>query len=237
MAIPKRHVVRRSGEALRAVERGYSRFCPISLALDKVGDRWTLLIVNLLLSGPQRYTDLKVYVDGAGSNILGDRLRRLAQDGIVGRAAGSEPGSPVTYYLTDRGRALEPALRNLFQWGMIELIAIGSRQPDCVVFDQKWAIGSKGPMKRETYQWTIDGQDLELVVEGFELQRSRGRAKSPAATLRTTADVLTKLISGKTSVAEATAAGLFRVTGSAGAVARMFLATGFPASERQPERS
>ena len=188
--------------------------------------------MNMLLSGPQRYTDLKVYVEGAGSNVLGDRLRRLVQDGIVGRTAGSEPGSPVTYYLTDRGRALEPALRNLFRWGMLDLIAVEPRQPECVVFDQKWAIGSKGPMKRETYQWTIDRHDLELIVDGFELQRTRGKAKSPAATLRSTTDVFAMLVSGQTTAAQAMAAGSFKVTGSAEAVARMFLATGFPASER-----
>jgi DNA-binding HxlR family transcriptional regulator len=232
MAVATRRVTRRSPAAVRAGERGYGRFCPISLALDKIGDRWTLLIVNMLLSGPQRYTDLKVYVEGAGSNVLGDRLRRLVQDGIVGRTAGSEPGSPVTYYLTDRGRALEPALRNLFRWGMLDLIAVEPRQPECVVFDQKWAIGSKGPMKRETYQWTIDRHDLELIVDGFELQRTRGKAKSPAATLRSTTDVFAMLVSGQTTAAQAMAAGSFKVTGSAEAVARMFLATGFPASER-----
>ena len=232
MAVARRGVTRRSTGGVRAAEHGYGRFCPISLALDKIGDRWTLLIVNMLLSGPQRYTDLKVYVEGAGSNVLGDRLRRLAQDGIVGRTVGSEPGSPVTYHLTARGRALEPALRNLFRWGMLDLIAAEPSQPDGVIFDQTWAIGSKGPMKRETYQWTIDGHDLELVVDGFELQRTRGKAKNPAATLRSTTDVFVKLVSGQIRAAQAMAAGSFKITGSADAVARMFLATGFPASER-----
>ena len=204
----------------------------MSLALDKVGDRWTLLIVNMLLFGPQRYTDLKVYVEGAGSNILGDRLRRLAKDGIVGRRAGSEPGSPITYFLTDRGRALEPAIRGLFRWGLLELIAAEPDQPDCMVFDQTWAIGTKGPRKRETYQWTIDGHDVELVIDGFELQRTRGKAKSPAATLRSTTDVFVKLVSGQTTAGEMMASGTLKVTGPREAVARMFLATGFPATER-----
>jgi DNA-binding HxlR family transcriptional regulator len=232
MVIAKRPAPHRPPEAVRAAERGYGRFCPISLALDRVGDRWTLLIVNMLLSGPQRYTDLKTYVDGAGSNVLGDRLRRLAQDGIVGRSAGSEPGSPIRYHLTDRGRALEPAIRGLFRWGMLDLIAAEPGVPDCVVFDQTWAIGSKGPMKRETYQWTIDGHDLALAIDGYELQRNRGKAKNPAATLRSTTDVFAKLVSGQTTAAEAMAAGVFKVSGSHEAVARMFLASGFPASER-----
>lgn len=200
--------------------------------MDKVGDRWTLLIVNQLLFGPQRYSDLKIYVEGAGSNVLGDRLRRLARDGVVARSAGSEPGSPITYQLTDRGRALEPAIRSLFRWGMLELIAAEPQQPDCVVFDQTWAIGTKGPMKRETYQWTVDAQDLELIIDGFKLQRTRGKAKNPAATLRSTTDVFVKLVSGHTTAAAMMAAGSLKLTGSSVAIARMFLATGFPASER-----
>lgn len=188
--------------------------------------------MNLLLSGPQRYTDLKTYVKGAGSNILGDRLRRLVMDGVVGRSAGSEPGSPITYHLTDRGRTLEPAIRSLFRWGMLDLIAAEPREPDCVVFDQSWSIGSQGPMKRETYQWTIDGRDLELVVDGYELQRTRGKAKNPSATLRSTTDVFARLVAGQTTAKQAMTAGVFKVSGSPEAVARMFLATGFPASER-----
>jgi DNA-binding HxlR family transcriptional regulator/putative sterol carrier protein len=189
----------------------------------------------MLLFGPQRYTDLKTYVEGAGSNILGDRLRRLVKDGVVGRRAGSQPGSPITYHLTDRGRALEPAIRSLFRWGMLDLIAVDQREPDCLVFDQTWAIGSKGPLKRETYQWTIDGHDLELVIDGYELQRTRGKAKTPAATLRSTTDVFAQLASGQTTAAAAMAAGRFKVTGSSDAVARMFLATGFPAAEREAQ--
>lgn len=204
----------------------------MSLALDKVGDRWTLLIVNMLLFGPQRYTDLRVYVTGAGSNILADRLRRLARDGIVGRNAGVEPGTPVTYFLTDRGRALAPALRALFRWGLLDLIAGDPHQPECVMFDQTWAIGPRGPIQRETYQWTIDGYDIELVIDGFQLRRTRGKAKNPVATLRSTTEALSKLVSGQTTASEMQATGAFKVGGPRDAVARMFLATGFPAGER-----
>jgi DNA-binding HxlR family transcriptional regulator len=83
--------------------RVYNRFCPLSLALEDVGDRWTLHVVYALLSGPKRYADLKHYLDGAGSNLLGDRLRRLADAHVVGRSTGNRPGSETTYHLTERG--------------------------------------------------------------------------------------------------------------------------------------
>ena len=62
----------------RPTRRTYDRFCPLSLALDQVGDRWTLHILMALLGGPRRYSELKQLVSGAGTNILSDRLRALA---------------------------------------------------------------------------------------------------------------------------------------------------------------
>lgn len=58
--------------------RVYHRFCPLSMALEDVGDRWTLHIVYALLDGPKRYADLHAFLYGAGSNVLGDRLKRLS---------------------------------------------------------------------------------------------------------------------------------------------------------------
>src|SRR5262249_12005524 len=86
--------------------RAYHRFCPLSMALEQVGDRWTLHIVYALLNGPKRYADLQAFLRGAGSNVLADRLRRLAESGIIGRSAGATPGSDTTYHLTERGREL-----------------------------------------------------------------------------------------------------------------------------------
>jgi len=53
--------------------RAYHRFCPLSMALEDVGDRWTLHIVYALLDGPKRYVDLQAFLRGAGSNVLADR--------------------------------------------------------------------------------------------------------------------------------------------------------------------
>jgi DNA-binding HxlR family transcriptional regulator len=71
--------------------RSYERFCPLSLALDQVGERWTLHIILALMSGPKRYTQLKTFLAGSGQNILSERLRLLAANGIVARSAGDSP--------------------------------------------------------------------------------------------------------------------------------------------------
>src|SRR5215475_5726634 len=93
-----------------ASRRVYDRFCPLSLALDQVGERWTLHIIMSLMNGPKRYSELKRYLAGAGTNILSDRLRQLAGSGIVSRSTGNAPGSDTTYHLTERGAALAPVI-------------------------------------------------------------------------------------------------------------------------------
>jgi DNA-binding HxlR family transcriptional regulator len=209
-------------------ERAYNRFCPLSLALDKVGDRWTMHIIYSLMTGPKRYTDLKDYLVGAGSNVLGDRLRLLAADGIVGRSVGHAPGSDVTYQLTERGQALVPAIRALVLWGLRALTMNTGNEPDRVTFDQRWAIGKQGPMKRELFQWTVDSNEISLAVEGHELTRTRGRAKNPAASLEISSEALARVLAGDFTIPEGARRGALRLHGSLAAQRRMFRVTGFP---------
>ncbi len=196
--------------------RVFNRFCPLSLALEDVGDRWTLHVVYALLSGPKRYADLRLFLDGAGSNVLGDRLRRLADAHVVGRRTGDRPGSETTYYLTERGLALAPAIKALAQWGMPSLTlsnAANNDLPEPEVFDQTWAIPDPRMIADETYQWTVDGVDTELVVSGRSLLRSRGPARNATATMVTTTEVLSALAAGETTVAEAVESGELVLTG------------------------
>src|SRR5713101_7782782 len=186
--------------------RVFNRFCPLSLALDDVGDRWTLHVVYALLSGPKRYADLKLFLDGAGSNVLGDRLRRLADAHVVGRRTGDRPGSDTTYYLTERGLALAPAIKALAQWGMASLTLSDGPVDDELepeVFDQTWAIADPRMIADETYQWTIDGVDSELVVSSRSLVRTRRRTRNPVATMITTSAVLSALAAGETTIENA----------------------------------
>ena len=66
--------------------RTYGQYCAIAKALDLVGDRWTLLIVReLLLRGPCRYTDLRNGLPGVATNLLAERLRDLEEAGVLTR--------------------------------------------------------------------------------------------------------------------------------------------------------
>ena len=89
---------------------------PLELALERVGDRWSLLLVEALLDGPRRFNDLQEGV-GVAPNILTDRLRRLEREGVVLARPYSDRPPRMEYALTAAGRDLGGALRLLADWG------------------------------------------------------------------------------------------------------------------------
>jgi DNA-binding HxlR family transcriptional regulator len=98
--------------------RSYGQFCGLAKSLDVVGDRWSLLIVReLMLLGPCRYTDLLKGLPGIATNLLSDRLRDLERAGVVSREAAPPPVATTLFRLTPRGEALLPVIRELGRWG------------------------------------------------------------------------------------------------------------------------
>ena len=97
--------------------RHYEQYCPMAHALDLVGDRWALLVIRELMHGPKRYTDLVDHLPGIGTAILAARLRDLEGNGIVSRRTLPPPAASKVYELTDYGRELRPAMRELALWG------------------------------------------------------------------------------------------------------------------------
>ena len=95
----------------------YEQYCPMAHALDLVGDRWALLVVRELMHGAKRYTDLSACLQGIGTNILATRLRELEANGVVVRRTLPPPAASKVYELTEYGRELRPALRELALWG------------------------------------------------------------------------------------------------------------------------
>jgi DNA-binding HxlR family transcriptional regulator len=89
----------------------------LSEALQRVGDRWMLLIVEALLDGPKRFGDLQEAIDGIAPNILSQRLRHLERQAIVLSRPYSERPPRVVYELSAAGAELAGALRLLAAWG------------------------------------------------------------------------------------------------------------------------
>jgi DNA-binding HxlR family transcriptional regulator len=89
----------------------------LEAALERVGDRWSLLLVDALLGGGRRFGELREDPPGLAPNILTERLRRLEREGIVVAAPYSTRPPRMEYSLTGDGRDLASALRLLADWG------------------------------------------------------------------------------------------------------------------------
>ena len=97
--------------------RAASPTSPLEAALERVGDRWSLLLIEALLAGSRRFNELLDDLPGIAPNILSDRLKRLERESVLrARAYSSRPPRAV-YELTAEGRELAGALRMLADWG------------------------------------------------------------------------------------------------------------------------
>jgi DNA-binding HxlR family transcriptional regulator len=90
---------------------------PLADAVARVGDRWSLLIVEELLAGPRRFTDLQESIAGLAPNILSQRLKHLERERVLLARPYSERPPRFEYELTAAGRELAGALRLLAHWG------------------------------------------------------------------------------------------------------------------------
>ncbi len=94
--------------------RSYGQFCPVAKASEILAERWTPLVVRELLSGSERFNDLRRGVPLISPALLSQRLRRLQDEGIVRRHA---EGEATRYKLTRAGRELMPVIEALGTWG------------------------------------------------------------------------------------------------------------------------
>jgi DNA-binding HxlR family transcriptional regulator len=95
----------------------YDQWAPDARALDLVGDKWTLLIVRDLASGPRRFVELQRVLPGISTEQLRSRLNRMVADGLLTRQRYREVPPRVDYELTTRSRDLLPVLGALARWG------------------------------------------------------------------------------------------------------------------------
>jgi DNA-binding HxlR family transcriptional regulator len=90
--------------------------CPIATTLDLVGDKWTLVITRDLINGKRRFGDLLDSPEGIPTNILADRLKRMAAAGLVEKRAYQQRPVRYEYHLTEKGEALLPVLQEMCRW-------------------------------------------------------------------------------------------------------------------------
>jgi DNA-binding HxlR family transcriptional regulator len=182
----------------------YGQACAIARALDVVGERWSLLLVRELILGPRRYRDFATGLPGIPSNVLAQRLKDLQAAGVITRRTLPAPTDVTVYELTEAGRALQPALNELLDWGL----RYGPEPSEDDVGQPSWALLSGAG--RDTA--LPDGQTCELRVgpDFFYLSSDAGTLavrRSPApdgdAVVTMSADALYGLVTGQTTATDA----------------------------------
>jgi DNA-binding HxlR family transcriptional regulator len=99
----------------------YRADCPSRRILDRIGDRWTVLIVGALGDGEVRFSELRRRIEGISQKMLTQTLRGLERDGLVRRTVHPEVPVRVEYSLTEAGRTLREPLRALEEWSIAHL--------------------------------------------------------------------------------------------------------------------
>ena len=94
----------------------YVRDCPTRQVLDRIGDRWTVLIIGAVSDGPTRFSEIARRVGGISQKMLTQTLRALENDGLVTRTVHAEIPPRVEYELTELGHSLRVPLRALEEW-------------------------------------------------------------------------------------------------------------------------
>jgi DNA-binding HxlR family transcriptional regulator len=175
---------------------GYGRFCPLSRALDVIGERWTLVIIQELLKQPRRYGTLLDRLPGISTSVLADRLRRLERAaGVVTRQTGAV-GAGVMYALSARGQELEPALRALRRWGagfLADPTADGSAQQS---FDVSYVAGIRA-LADGQFQLVVDDRPATLHFTAGRLRQEPGAAPGAELIVRTSSEFLDRWAAGE----------------------------------------
>jgi DNA-binding HxlR family transcriptional regulator len=92
--------------------------CPVSISLEILGDRWSLLVIrDLMVRGFRTFKEFQQSGEGIASNILADRLRKLEASGLITAEKEQTDGRRVNYRLTEKGIDLAPVLLDLLIWG------------------------------------------------------------------------------------------------------------------------
>jgi DNA-binding HxlR family transcriptional regulator len=205
--------------------RGYGRFCPLARALDVVGERWTLVIVQELQKREMRYGELSRRLPGIGTSVLSDRLRKLEAAGVVERRAGVV-GQGVSYRLTDRGQALEPALGALREWGaefLFDPAADGACEQQ---FDVRYVDGAE-QIPAGRFQITVDGRSASLEFSDARLAQRPGVAKRPELAIDTGMGFLRRWARGELDWDDGLSSGEVRLKGPRRAWKHWLAATGY----------
>jgi DNA-binding HxlR family transcriptional regulator len=204
--------------------RSYADACGIARALDVVGERWALLVVRELLLGPMRFSDLRLALPNASSNLVADRLRELEGHGVVCRRKLPPPAGSSVYELTDWGRNLEPIMLALGDWGArVPLPATPTTlSATSVLLFLRAAARPDAKAPPTVYRLDLgDNRVWTVRTEDGEVQVQSGEPTRPDASLRTDPKTFNALLEDPWTLVAAESDGTAAVAGSRSALRRL----------------
>ena len=164
--------------------RNYDQSCSLALALDRIGERWALLIIRELSLGPLRFSDLARAVGGAPTDVLARRLRDLEADRIVRRRELPLPASGVAYELTELGRELERPMLELSRWGMNYYdLEDATRVSAAMIANALRVLIVPSPEMTVTFLVRSGGHDFSFEIEKGWVRAERGLLPTPDLTV------------------------------------------------------
>ena len=215
--------------------RTYGDLCGIARALDVIGERWALLVVRELILGPKRFTDLRAGLPHIGPDVLSQRLRELEAAGVLRRRTLPPPAGSRVYELTDRGRAVEPVLLALGEWGSAAPVPAGNPQLgiDSTVIALRTLFDAGAAEELDaTFELRLGDQVFRARVAGGELDLGRGEAPDADATISADPMTLGGMLWQGYALADAERAGHATVEGDRHAAERLLKL--FPLAEPAP---
>jgi len=204
---------------------GYGRFCPLARALDVVGDRWTLVIVQELSKRSSRYNDLVRRLPGIGTTLLADRLRKLEAAGVIQRRARGV-GEGVEYALTDRGVDLGGALEALRRWGVAYLTDPTADGATSHEFDVHYVDGIVA-LEDGEFGLVVDGNPTTLRFANGHLSHTPGMPNHAQLTVHTDSGFMKRWAAGDVSWDDGVASDAVSLSGQLDAWPRWLAATGY----------
>ena len=195
--------------------RWYDDACGAALALEFVGERWSLLVMRELMLGPRRFSELKADLTGISANVLTQRLAGLEHSGIVRRHRLPPPASVQVYGLTPWGYEAEPIFQELGRWAVRSPLHDPMRPLSAVsaMLSLRTMLRPDRKPLSMTLAFRFPGNAFtgRLTPQGLEIER--GEAEQADVTFDTDTTTFVTLVYGKRPFKQAEAEGRLRLEG------------------------
>ena len=199
-------------------DRRYDDACGTALALEFIGERWSLLVMRELVYGPRRFGEIRANLPGISANVLTQRLESLEEAGIVRRYRLPSPANVQVYDLTAWGREAAPLMRDLGRWAArsprhdprLFMSAASAMMSLQALIDR-----TRAAERSVTVAFHFPGEDFSATLNGGELVVSRGVPDAPDLAFTGDTMAMRRTIYGKASLARDGAGGTLAFAGEA----------------------